>query len=120
MTCRKLHLMTNFIQQKLRNVENRRRAETEALESFKEKEVKNHRRQNLNSYFDVLEKAQNDAKVKSIVDFSDQDVASIKAIAINKKDKVKITTRFMKGKMLMFSKISLKSFVYDIIDIFFS
>ena len=102
----------------MRNIENRKRGEIEVLESFKAKELKNHRRQGLNSYFDVLDKAKNDSKVKSVVDFSDQDVASIKAIAIKKSEKVKITTRFMKGKMLMFSKISLKSFVYDVIDIF--
>ena len=52
------------------------------------------------------------------MDFSDQDSASIRALSVKTNDKVKITTRFMKGKMLMFSKISLRSFVYDIIDIF--
>ena len=57
-------------------------------------------------------------KIKSIIDFSDQDAASIKALAIKKNEKIKITTRFMKGKMLMLSKISLKSFVYNIIDTF--
>ena len=107
-----------FYSAKVRNIENRKHAETEALESFKVKELKNHRRQGLHSYFDVLDKAKTDSKIKSVVDFSDQDVASVKAIAIKKSDKFKITTRFMKGKMLMFSKISLKSFVYDVIDIF--
>ena len=29
-----------------------------------------------------------------------------------------MTTRFSSGKMLMFSKVSIKSFVYDLIDIF--
>ena len=65
-----------------------------------------------------MDKASNVTKIKNVIDFSEQDVASVKAIAVKKKDKVKITTRFMKGKMLMFSKISLKSFVYDVIDIF--
>ena len=98
----KITLDDKFYSAKVRNIENRRRAETEALESFKEKELKNHRRQGLNSYFDVLDKAKIDSKVKRVVDCSDQDVASIKAIAIKKSDKVKITTRFMKDKMLMF------------------
>ena len=31
---------------------------------------------------------------------------------------VKLTTRFMKGKMLMFVKTSIGSFVYDMIDVF--
>ena len=67
---------------------------------------------------DRLDVANKNDKVKSIIDFSDQDAASIKAVAIKKNDKIKITTRFMKDKMLIFSKISLKSFVYDVIDIF--
>ena len=99
-----------FYTSKVKNIEFRKRIETEALESYKAKETKSHRKRGLESYFNVKEKAQ--------FDFSDQDVASVKAVAVKKKDKVKITTRFMKGKMLMFSKISLKSFVYDIIDIF--
>ena len=37
---------------------------------------------------------------------------------VKKNATVKITTRFTKGKMLMFSKVSLKSYVYDIIDVF--
>ena len=56
--------------------------------------------------------------MKSIIDFSEQDTASIKALSVKTNDKVKITTRFMKGKMLMFSKLSLRRFVYDVIDIF--
>ena len=107
-----------FYTSKVKNIEFRKRIETEALESYKAKETKNHRKRGLESYFNVIEKAQSDSKIKNVIDFSDQDVASVKAVAVKKKDKVKITSRFMKGKMLMFSKISLKSFVYDIIDIF--
>ena len=107
-----------FYSSKVSNIEYRKRIETEALEKFKEKESKHHRKQGLHSYFDVIDKANNDNKIKNVIDFSEQDVASVKAVAVKRKDKVKITTRFMKGKMLMFSKISLKSFVYDVIDIF--
>ena len=76
-----------FYSAKMINIENRRRSETEALESFKQKEVKNHRKTGLTSYFDILDKAKNDSKVKSVIDFSDQDVASVKAIAIKKGEK---------------------------------
>ena len=57
-------------------------------------------------------------KVKSLIDFDDQYSASIKSIAIQKESKIHLTTRFLNGKMLMFSKVSIKSFVYDLIDIF--
>ena len=43
---------------------------------------------------------------------------SIRSVAIKKSQKINLTTRFLNGKMLMFSKISVKSFVYDLIDVF--
>ena len=57
-------------------------------------------------------------KVKSLIDFDDQHSASIKSIAVEKTAKINLTTRFLNGKMLMFSKVSVKSFVYDMIDVF--
>ena len=115
-----LKVKTNdkFYKSKINCIENRKRREMESLTQFKEKESKSHKKKNLYSYFDLMEKANSDLKVKNVIDFSEQDIAGVKAIAVKKRDKVKITTRFMKGKMLMFSKISLKSFVYDAIDIF--
>ena len=44
--------------------------------------------------------------------------SSIKSVAIHKSEKVNFTTRFLNGKMLMFRKLSIKSFVYDLIDVF--
>ena len=44
--------------------------------------------------------------------------SSIRCLAVKKSVKVNITTRYLNGKMLMFSKVSLKSFVYDLIDVF--
>ena len=114
----KIKEIDKFYAAKIRSIENRRNAENEALESFKLKEKKRHQRTGLTSYVDRLDAANKNDKVKAIIDFSDQDTASIKGLSIKTNDKVKITTRFTKGKMLMFSKVSLKSFVYDIIDIF--
>ena len=42
----------------------------------------------------------------------------IKSIAVNSSRTVDVSTRFCKGKMLMFAKISVKSSVYDIIEDF--
>ena len=39
-------------------------------------------------------------------------------LAIQKDTKINLTMRVLNGKMLMFSKVSIKSFVYDIIDVF--
>ena len=57
-------------------------------------------------------------KIKTMIDFDKREYNSIKCIAVNSSTMVDVSTRFCKGKMLMFAKISLKSFVYDIIDVF--
>ena len=57
-------------------------------------------------------------KVKSLIYFDEEYSCSIRSIAIEKSSKVNLTTRFLNGKMLMFSKLSIKSFVYDLIDVF--
>ena len=46
------------------------------------------------------------------------DCNSIKSIIVSVNATVDVSTRFIKGKTLMFAKVSLKSFVYDIIDVF--
>ena len=53
-----------------------------------------------------------------MIDFDEEYYSSIRSITVQKAVKVNVTTRFFNGKMLMFSKISLKSFVYDLTDVF--
>ena len=51
-------------------------------------------------------------------DFDKRESNSIKSIAVNSSTTVDVSARFCEGKMLMFGKMSLKSFVYNIIDVF--
>ena len=57
-------------------------------------------------------------KVKSLIDFDEEYSCSIGSVAIEKSSKIILTTQFLNGKMLMFSKVSIKNFVYDLIDVF--
>ena len=57
-------------------------------------------------------------KVKSLIDFDEEYTCNIKSVAIEKSSEINLTTRLLNGKMLMFSKVSIKSFVYDLIDVF--
>ena len=50
-------------------------------------------------------------KIKNLIDFDEQYSASIKSLSIQKNAKINLTTQFLNGKMLMFSKVSIKSFV---------
>ena len=73
---------------------------------------------NLIDYSERKNEALINQKVKNLIDFDDQYSASIKSTAVQKESKIDLTTRFLNGKMLIFSKVSIKSFVYDLIDIF--
>ena len=42
----------------------------------------------------------------------------MKSLAVKKETIVNLTTRVLNGKMLMFSKTSIQSFVYDLINAF--
>ena len=52
-----------------------------------------------------------------IIEFNDHKSASVKTIAVKTQTNVKCTTRFIFEKLLMFAKLSLKSFVYPIVEL---
>ena len=45
-------------------------------------------------------------KIRSLIDFDEEYSNSIKSIAIEQSTKVNLTTRYLNGKILMFSKVS--------------
>ena len=53
-----------------------------------------------------------------ILEFNNQGSASIKSFAVKKRDHIKVTTRFLSGKMLMFAKLSLMSFIHEVLETF--
>ena len=68
-------------------------------------------------FVDRKSEAFTNQKVKSLINFDKKYSCSIRSVAIEKSSKINSTTRFLNGKMLMFSKVSIKSFVYDLIDV---
>ena len=57
-------------------------------------------------------------KTKMVVEFNNRESASIKSFSVKKRNEIKVSTRFMSGKLLMFAKLSLKSFIYDLAETF--
>ena len=53
-----------------------------------------------------------------ILEFNDAQSASIKSVAVKDETSIKCTTRFMSRKLLMFAKLSLKSFIYSLVELF--
>ena len=114
----KLDKEDKFYQIKLQTLRDERLSSLEAAEKIDQSKKKGKRKANLIHYSKRKNEALINQKVKSLIDFDDQYSASIKSIAIQKESKIHLTTRFLNGKMLMFSKVSIKSFVYDLIDVF--
>ena len=65
-----------------------------------------------------MDDAVKNKKMKTMIDFNKNECNSIKPIAVKGKTIIGVTSKFIEGKLLMFSKFSLKFFVYDLIDVF--
>ena len=55
---------------------------------------------------------------KITVDFCAEETATIKSFAMKEKQEVQVTKTFLSGKMLMFAKPSLMSFIYEMLETF--
>ena len=114
----KLDKEDKFYEIKLQTLKIERLTDLESAEQFEQKNKKSKKRTKLIDFTDRKNEALANQKVKSLIDFDEEYSSSIRSIAIENSSKVNLTTRFLNGKMLMFSKLSIKSFVYDLIDVF--
>ena len=73
--------------------------------------------------YNIEDKIENVLKSRTtnmLIDFDVEISASIKSFAIKKRhDQVRITTRFLSGKLLMFAKLSVISFIYELVETFY-
>ena len=114
----KLDKEDRFYEIKLQTIKTERLQQLEAAEKFDKQKKKKKKRTKLIDFMDRKNEALTNQKVKSLIDFDEEYTCSIKSVAIEKSSKINLTTRFLNGKMLMFRKVSIKSFVYDLIYVF--
>ena len=100
----KLSKDDKFFRVKLTALKAERQQDLESVEAFEKKNKEMKRKCTIVDYMSRHEEAYKSNKIKSIIDFDEENTNSIKSLAIEKKSNVKLTTRFMKGKMLMFAK----------------
>ena len=103
---------------RLTHLKNEKLKQLDGVECLKRQEKKRRKRIKKDDLDLRTEKLLKDRRIKTMIDFEYNASNSIKSIAIKKNTNVKVTSRFIKGKMLMFAKLSIKSFVYDMIDVF--
>ena len=103
----------------LQDLEEKREEELEAIELFAKnrKRLSNFCDTKLDSIENKIEQRQDLRKNKMTIEFNDHEAASVKSIAVKIDPKIKCTTRFMSGKLLMFAKLSLKSFIYSLVEL---
>ena len=93
--------------------ENAMEEQLDAVESFEKDKRKGRKRK-----FQEIREKINDCldlrKTKMIVEFNDHESASIKSFAVKKRNFIKVTSCFLSGKLPMFAKLSLKSFIYEL------
>ena len=114
----KLDPNNRFYEIKLQTIKSKRLSSIEAAEKLDQNKKKIKKRVTLYDYVNRKNESLTNQRVTSLIDFDEEYSCSIKSIAIEKSSKIKLTRQFLNGKMLMFSKVSIKSFVYDLIDIF--
>ena len=114
----KLNKENKFYPIKLNSLKAEHLASSEAAENFERKGKRNKRPLNLVDFAQRKDDAFRNHKVKILIDFDEEYCSSIKSLKVQKDVKINLTARFLNGKMLMFSKISIKSCVYDLIDVF--
>ena len=103
---------------RLTELKNKKEEDMDALECLKKKEKKSKKRKVKDDFDDRKTSLFADRKVKTMIDFEECNSSSIKSLIIKGSPNIKVSSRFIKGKMLMFAKLSIKSFVYDMIDVF--
>ena len=103
---------------RITELKNRRDENFDALELLKKKEKRMKKRKVKDDFKDRKTSFLEDRRIKTMIDFEENNCASIKSLVIKGSTNAKVSSRFIKGKMLMFAKLSIKSFVYDVIDVF--
>ena len=96
-----------FYNIKLASIETQRKNSLDSLESLNKKYKRMKRKRTIIDYLERKEIPYKNNKIKSIIDFDEEQSNSIKSLAVEIKTTIAVTTRFMKEKMLMFAKTSL-------------
>ena len=107
-----------FKNARFKELENKKLTDIDSLECLKKKEKRKKKRK-IKDDFDVrTENLLSNKKVKTIINFENNECNSIKSLVVKGNTTIDVSSRFIKGKMLIFAKLSIKSFVYDMIDVF--
>ena len=113
-----LNKNNQFYDIKLASLKNEQQEGLEAAKKLINKRKNLKRKVEITDYSERMDEVNKKKNVTSLIEFDQQNSNSTKAVMVKKNQNIKPTTRFLSGKMLMFAKVSIKSFACDIIDVF--
>ena len=99
-------------------LESQNREDLDVLEALKKKDRRFKKRVRPADVETKLEEVFKNKTNITMTDFHQKNCNGIKSVALKTESNVNVTSRFIRGKMLMFAKVSLNSFIYDMIDVF--
>ena len=114
----KLDNQDKFYALKLNTINDQRLSDLKAADNLEKKKNKNKKRLNLLHFSERKSKALRNQKVKAWIEFDEEYSSNIKSLAIKQSHIINLTARYLNGKIFIFSKVSIKSFLYDLINVF--
>ena len=100
------------------SIKNHNKEDLDKLESLKKNERKSKKWKLTRDVEAKLGDSFKNKKLKTLIDFDKNECNIIKSKAVKGSTIVDVTWRFIKWKMLMFAKISFKSFLYKLVNFF--
>ena len=89
----------------------------EAIHLFSKKKKRKYAPETLDTIENKIKNCADIRKNRMVIEFNDYKSSSVKSISVKANTNIKCTTRFMSGKLLMFAKLSLKSFIYSLVEL---
>ena len=106
--------MTHFISRFMRLT----LEDLETIEMFSKKRKRKIQQSNpVDTIENKIKKCEDIRKNRMVIEFNDHKSSTVKSIAVKLQTNIKCKSRFMSGKLLMFAKLSLKSFVYTLVEL---
>ena len=89
----------------------------EAIHLFSKKKKRKYAPETLDTIENKIKNCADIRKNRMVIEFNDYKSSSVKSISVKANTNIKCPTRFMSGKLLMFAKLSLKSFIYSLVEL---
>ena len=90
----------------------------EAIELFSKRKKRKYQQPNtLDTIENKIKNCAGIRKNRMVIEFNDYKSSSVKSISVKTETNIKCTTRFMSGRLLIFVMLSLKSFIYSLVEL---